>query len=210
MPDHTIIVPAGPFRFVALDVETANSDPASICQIGIACVGHDGSVNVFSTLVDPVQRFSGFNVQLHGIGPDHVMGAPRFPEVLPLISPLLQAHLIIQHSTFDSRAISGACRAGGLPDPGWRWANSVTIARRAWPEFCGNGGHGLGHLKKALTLDFAHHDAGEDAKAAAMVVLRAEAKTGMSLEDLIAAPRRPPARRPGNLSSRQDIKLVQA
>lgn len=209
LSDSNLVVPVGPFRFVALDVETANSDPASICQIGIACVGHDGAIDVFSTLVDPAQRFSGFNVQLHGIGPDRVVGAPRFLHVLPLIAPLLKAHLIIQHSTFDSRAMGGACRAGGLADPDWRWANSVTIARRAWPEFRGNGGHGLGHLKKALTLDFAHHDAGEDAKAAAMVVLKAEAQTGLLLEELISPPRRTQPRVPGTNRTRLGVTCAE-
>lgn len=35
---HAVRVPEGSFRFVALDVETACSDAASICQIGLACV----------------------------------------------------------------------------------------------------------------------------------------------------------------------------
>ncbi len=194
MNASTLTVPADAFRFVALDVETANADPSSICQIGIACVRQDGAIQVFSTLIDPGQPFSGFNVQLHGIGPDQILGAPRFPEVMPLIAPLLERHLIVQHSTFDSRAISAASVVCGLQAPAWRWANSVTIARRAWPEFRGHGGHGLGHLKTALSLDFEHHDAGEDAKAAAMVVLRAEEKTGLALEDLIAPSVRPPSK----------------
>ena len=178
-------LPIGPFRFIALDVETANSDAASLCHIGLACVRHDATIEVFSTLFDPRQPFAPFNVALHGIGPAKVRGAPTFPEVLPLIAPLLAPQIVIQHSPFDRGAIHRACRAHGLPEPGWRWADSVQIARRAWPEFAGNGGHGLAHLKQALGLDFAHHDAGEDAKAAAMVVLRAEAQTGLRMEDLI-------------------------
>ena len=187
-------LPTGPFRFIALDVETANSDSSSICQIGIACVRHDGTVHVASTLIDPGQPFSDFNVNLHGIGPAQVRGAPKFPTVLHHIAPLLGQQIIIQHSTFDRSAINGACRAYGIPEPGWQWADSVQIARRAWPEFRGNGGHGLGHLKQALALDFEHHDAGEDAKAAALVVLRAEAHTGQYLEDLIAPARKSPAK----------------
>ena len=62
----------------------------------------------------------------------------------------------------------------------------VEIARRAWPEFKGNGGHGLGHLKQALSLQFHHHDAGEDARAAAQVVLHAEIKTGRSFVEILA------------------------
>jgi DNA polymerase III epsilon subunit-like protein len=39
----------------------------------------------------------------------------------------------------------------------------------------GNGDHGLASLKGYLGLSFEHHDAGEDARAAAEVVLYAEA-----------------------------------
>lgn len=45
---------------------------------------------------------------------------------------------------------------------------------QALHELKGNGGHGLANLKQVLNLDFHHHDAGEDARAAAMVVLRAQ------------------------------------
>lgn len=183
-------LPAGPFRFIALDVETANSDASSICQIGLACVRHDGTMHVASTLIDPEQPFSDFNVDLHGIGPAQVIGAPKFPAVLHQIAPLLGQQPVIQHSTFDRGAINGACRAYGLPEPGWQWADSVQIARRAWPEFRGNGGHGLGHLKQALALDFEHHDAGEDAKAAALVVLRAEIHTAKTLEEILSPSRK--------------------
>ncbi len=37
-----------------------------------------------------------------------------------------------------------------------------------------NGGYGLANLKSVLVLDFKHHDAGEDARAAAEVVLLAK------------------------------------
>ncbi|MEC8196914.1 MAG: exonuclease, partial [Pseudomonadota bacterium] len=63
-------------------------------------------------------------------------------------------------------------------------ADSVKIARKAWPEFRGNGGHGLGHLKKALGLQFHHHDAGEDARAAAEVVLLAEERLKCTIEEI--------------------------
>ena len=69
----------------------------------------------------------------------------------------------------------------------WTWGDSVKIARRAWPEFVGNGGHGLGHLKRQLGLTFEHHDAGEDAKAAATVVLLAEERLAMSFDEILAA-----------------------
>ncbi len=45
--------PEGPFRFAALDVETANNDRSSICQIGVACVRQDNTIVSWKTYVDP-------------------------------------------------------------------------------------------------------------------------------------------------------------
>jgi DNA polymerase-3 subunit epsilon len=177
-------MPNGPFRFIALDVETACNDKASICQIGIACVDAVGAIDCWTCYVDPEQRFDRFNTQLHGIGADTVMGAPTFPQIWPVLHELLYPHHLVQHSNFDKAAIAAACRAYRLPIPELSWSDSVRIARQAWPEFKGNGGHGLGHLKTALGLEFKHHDAGEDARAAAEVVLHAEAHLGSTFEQL--------------------------
>lgn len=182
---HAHRVPMGSFRFIALDVETACSDAASICQIGLACVQPDNQIQTFSMLVNPGTRFDPFNIQLHGIGPDHVADAPRFPDALSLLLPLLTTHHLVQHSNFDKQAMNAACGFCGLPTPDLRWSDSVIIARRAWPELKGNGGHGLANLKRTLNLQFHHHDAGEDARAAAMVVLHAEAHLSMPFEHLI-------------------------
>ncbi len=182
---HALRVPEGSFRFVALDVETACSDAASICQIGLACVQPDNQIQTFSMLVNPGTRFDAFNIQLHGIGPDHVADAPRFPDALTALLPLLTRHHLIQHSNFDKQAMNAACGFCGIDAPDLRWSDSVQIARRAWPELKGNGGHGLANLKRTLNLQFHHHDAGEDARAAAMVVLHAELHLRLPFEELV-------------------------
>ncbi|PTV93437.1 DNA polymerase III epsilon subunit-like protein [Rhodobacter aestuarii] len=178
-------LPDAEYRFVALDVETANGDCASICQIGLACVRHDGTIDSWSSYIDPEAPFEPFNTRLHGIGPEKVRGAPKFVDAVPRIAPLLSRHVIFQHSAFDQRAIEGAFALAGLPVPEWRWRDSVRIARYAWPEFRGDGGHGLAHLKDRLGLDFAHHDAAEDARAAALVVILAEQKMGVVFEEIL-------------------------
>jgi len=182
---HADRVPEGSFRFIALDVETACSDVASICQIGLACVQPDNQIQTFSMLVNPGTRFDPFNIQLHGIGPDHVANAPHFPDALGSMLQLLTNHHLVQHSNFDKRAMNAACGFCGIDTPDLRWSDSVRIARRAWPELKGNGGHGLANLKRTLDLQFHHHDAGEDARAAAMVVLHAEAHLRLPFEELI-------------------------
>lgn len=165
--------PKGPFRFFALDVETANNDRGSICQIGVAGVRLDNSIETWVTYVDPrtdVWIWSG----LHGITAHTVRGAPTFAEVLPVLHDALAGGTVYQHSGFDRSAIAAACSNSNLLIPLWDWRDSVHVARTAWPELRGNGGHGLASLKRHLGLVFDHHDAGEDARAAAEVVLRAE------------------------------------
>ena len=68
-------------EFVALDVETANADCSSICQIGIARF-EDGCVaEEWSSLINPEDYFDPFNVSIHGITEDIVKGSPEFPNL---------------------------------------------------------------------------------------------------------------------------------
>jgi DNA polymerase III subunit epsilon len=193
----------GQYRFIAFDVETASSAAHSICQVGFACVDHFGQIDTFSLLVNPRGPYSSFNTQLHGIDAAKTRTAPDFAQVMAHLLPLMQPQPIVQHSTFDQRAVNAACAEYGLPVPPLAWVNSVTIARKAWPEWLGNGGHGLGHLKKALSLQFTHHDAGEDARAAAQVVLLAEEKLQRSaVEPLVPKALRPTGKTRGTAQAR--------
>jgi DNA polymerase III subunit epsilon len=141
---------------------------------------------------NPRTHFDPFNIRLHGIGPDHVAGALPFAEAFETLLPLLTRHHLIQHSNFDKQAINAAHRFLGLEPPPLNWSDSVRIARRAWPELKGNGGHGLANLKQVLNLRFHHHDAGEDARAAAMVVLHAEAHLAMTFDEIARPVPTPP------------------
>ena len=181
---HLATLPTGPFRFISLDVETAGKTIGGICQIGLCFVSDTARLQTYSVLVDPEEPFEPFNTDLHGIGADTVAGAGTFPTVYAELFDLLNTHSLVQHSTFDEKAITAACARYGLPMITSHWTNSVTVARQAWPALKGAGGHGLATLKKHLGLEFHHHDAGEDARAAATVILRAEDVLGMPLSYL--------------------------
>ncbi|WP_244916510.1 exonuclease domain-containing protein [Phaeobacter piscinae] len=171
-------------RFIAVDVETAGYDIASICQIGLACVGFDNSIATYSAYIDPGTPFAKGNTRLHGIDASTVKSAPKFAEVLPSLRPVLEAYPLIQHSRYDEKAFDAACRLAGFQVLKSTWSDSVAIARQAWPELRGHGGHGLANLKKVLGLQFEHHDAEEDARAAAEVTLKAEASMGRKIRML--------------------------
>lgn len=178
---HLSTPPAGPFRFIALDVETAGKSIGSICQIGLCFVSDAGSMQTYSVLVDPEEPFDAFNIELHGISTETVKEAETFPTVYASLFEVLNTHSIVQHSRFDEKAMTAACARYGLPMITSHWTNSVAIARQAWPSLKGAGGHGLANLKKHLGLEFHHHDAGEDARASAAVILKAEEIFGAPL-----------------------------
>ena len=177
------------YRFVALDVETANRQHSSICQVGLAMVATNGDIETVSFLVDPEQGFEHFNVNLHGIDETTVKDAPSFAKVLQVLRPFLERHVLVQHSNFDKQAFNAASKFYGVPELRATWVDSVQIARKAWPELKGNGGHGLASLKTHLDLKFEHHDAEEDSRAAAEVVLLAQTVTGEDFSKL-AKPRK--------------------
>ena len=53
--------------FNSIDVETANADRASICQIGIVHI-RDGEIeDRWQTLVNPEDWFDPWNISIHGI-----------------------------------------------------------------------------------------------------------------------------------------------
>ncbi len=183
-------------RFIALDVETANGHAHSICQIGLACMRTDGQIATLGFFVNPEGAFEQFNTRLHGIDARTVTHAPMFPDILERLRPLLERSPLVQHSGFDKRAMNSASDRYGLPPLSSIWHDSVTIARRAWPQLKGDGGHGLGNLKAYLSLDFEHHDAVEDARAAAQVVLCAEVETGHRFDLLAGSPPRKRATTP--------------
>ena len=179
---HLKAPPDGPFRFIALDVETASKAISSICQIGLCFVSESGTLQTYSVMIDPEGPFWVFNTELHGISAETVTDAGTFPMVYTALFEVLNAHNLVQHSTFDEKAMTAACARYGLPMITSHWTNSATIARQAWPSRA--GGHGLANLKKQLSLVFQHHDAGEDARAAASVILKAEETLESPLSDL--------------------------
>ena len=159
--------------FNAIDVETANADPSSICQIGIVCVRAGEIERRLSILVNPEQRFNPINVRLHGISDDTVKDSETMPQVYARLRRLLEGVALVSHTTFDRVALDGAMDRYGLESSRAIWLDSAAIARRAWPDRYRRRGWGLAAVAGDLGITFKHHDAVEDARASGEIVLRA-------------------------------------
>jgi hypothetical protein len=123
--------------FTAIDVETANEDLASICQIGIATAQDGAVVDVWKTLINPLSPFSRRHDAIHGIDGSMVAGAPSFREIIDELEGdyALPRRLpsVIQPSIASlSRdpVISVSSRWHGSTVPGLR----VELGRRGTPK----------------------------------------------------------------------------
>jgi DNA polymerase-3 subunit epsilon len=172
-------------EYVAVDVETANADWASICQVGIAHFDETGVRDSWVSLVDPEDYFDGMNISIHGITEDDVRGQPPFSQVFPEIARRLSGAVVVHHMPFDRVALSRAAARYTLPEIEGRWLDSARVARRAWEQFATRG-YGLRSLTESLGIPLNHHDALSDAIACGTVVARAATESGVSMEDWIA------------------------
>ena len=71
------------------------------------------------------------------------------------------------------------------------WLDSAKFARRAWPDRYGRRGYGLKNVARDLDIAFRHHDALEDARAAAEIVLRVSSAAEMDIEGWLRRVERP-------------------
>ncbi len=171
---------------IALDFETANEDRGSACAIGLAWIEGDQVVRVEERLIRPRPfRFSGFNIQIHGITPKDVLNEPEFPQVLAGYLPDLTQALVLAHNAaFDISVIKATLDRHGRPYPTFPYLCTVKIARHVWPDLASSS---LPVVARHLGLSFDHHRAGADAYACAKIAIAAAEELGLNDVSEIAA-----------------------
>jgi DNA polymerase III subunit epsilon len=166
--------------FIAIDFETANADMSSICQIGLVHLKDGVLQEEWKTYIDPEDFFDEINISIHGINENTVNGAPKLRDVANCIYGFLDDRIAVCHTHFDRVAIHQACVKNNLRIPKCTWIDTARVTRRTWEQFAWRG-YGLSNVCYSLGYQFTNHDALEDAKAAAHILLAAIEKTGIDL-----------------------------
>ncbi len=177
-------------EFAALDVETANPDLASICQIGIVAFSGDSIVDQWQTIINPEDYFDEVNVSIHGITENRAQTAPTFPAIAKQVRCMLHQKIVVTHTIFDRLALTRVTEKYNLAGIEYRWLDTARVARRAWEQYR-TSGYGLENLARDFNIQFEHHNAQEDARAAGEILLKAIAETGISLADWLVRAYRP-------------------
>ena len=91
-------------NFIAMDFETANYQKHSACSLALVMVQDSKIVGEYYTLIQPETEFFWKNIQIHGIRPEDVQEAPKFPDVWKQIQQYYQLNsLIVAHNAgFDT------------------------------------------------------------------------------------------------------------
>jgi len=169
-------------RFFSLDVETANSDSSTICQIGIGKFVNGELVGTWASLIDPQSYFHWSNIRVHGITEEMVQGAPSFSEVYPVLRKLLTENIVVHHTPFDFHAFKKAYARFNLKPINIQWLDSSRIVRHTWQQFS-KSGYNLANVANHLGIEFRHHDALEDSVAAGKIVVEACRLTNRRAQD---------------------------
>ncbi|QEF99017.1 DNA polymerase III PolC-type [Stieleria maiorica] len=171
-------------NFTAIDFETANRRRDSACQLA-AVVVRDGQIadeRMWMIRPDPF-FFSPGNIRIHGIKPADVQHEPHFGDAWDEIRDFFGDDCLIAHNApFDIGVLIGCLQRHHCAIPELRFSCTRLIARQTWPD---RRRFGLKPLADWLGVQFKHHDALEDSRACAKVLLAAGiARSAESIEDL--------------------------
>ena len=159
--------------FAAIDFETANEQPCSVCSVGVVVVRDGAVVDSFYNLIRPEpEYYQWFCQRVHGLGPEDTCDAPVFPEVWAQIEPLIEGLPLVAHNArFDEGCLRAVFRVYQMDYPDYTFYDTLAASRRHFGHRLPN--HQLQTVSAACGYDLHHHHhALADAEACAAIALR--------------------------------------
>ena len=163
--------------FAAIDLETANQDPASICSVGIVIVKGGYVKDSIYRLVRPQpDYYSYMNTRIHGLDSFSTRNSPIFPEVWREISKEIEGLTLVAHNAqFDERCLKAAHASYSMDYPDYKFLCTCRAARKVFstkPSFEKPRNFKLDTLAEYFSLGtFRHHNAIDDALVCARLAL---------------------------------------
>lgn len=155
--------------YAVIDVETTGLSPRAghrIIEIAVVQAGLWGEFeNQWTSLIDPGRNPGPTHV--HGLAQEHLDGAPKFWEVVPLLSRLLSGRTVVAHNLpFDWGFIRAEFEALRLPLPAVRGLDTMELATSFLPSAPRNL---IACCQAAGIATSSHHSALDDARATAQL-----------------------------------------
>lgn len=158
-------------KFAAIDFETANEKRNSACSIGVVRFDENEIFDEYYSLINPMSDFRSMNIRIHGIREEDVQDAPTFADLWPELNEKLKGHIIVAHNaSFDMSVLRQTLLKYDLAHPNYSSLCTVKISQRVWPDL---ENHRLHTVANYHGIPLIHHHALEDAKASALILMKA-------------------------------------
>lgn len=158
--------------FAAIDFETANECPSSVCSVGVVIVRNGKIVDSFYSLIHPEpEYYKWFCQQVHGLSHEDTDDAPAFPYVWEKVAPLIDGLPLVAHnSRFDEGCLKSVFQVYRMDYPDYEFHDTLAASRRHFG--CRLPNHQLHTVAAACGYDLKnHHHALADAEACAAIAL---------------------------------------
>ena len=158
--------------FAAIDFETANEQPSSVCSVGVVIVRGGQIVDSFYSLIHPEpEYYQRFCQEVHGLCPEDTDSAPVFPHVWEKIAPKVEGLPLVAHnSRFDEGCLKAVFRVYQMDYPDYVFYDTLAASREHFGHDLPN--HQLQTVSAACGYDLTnHHHALADAEACAHIAM---------------------------------------
>jgi DNA polymerase-3 subunit epsilon len=158
--------------FAAIDFETANHYPSSVCSVGVVIVREGRITDRIYHLIRPEPEWYAYwNTQIHGLTVADTAKAKVFPHVWAEIEPKIESLPLIAHnSPFDERCLRAVFQTYQMDYPDYEFHCTCKASRRVFGKSLPN--HKLHTVAARCGFDLTnHHHALADAEACAVIAM---------------------------------------
>ncbi len=159
--------------FAAIDFETANECPSSVCSVGVVVVRAGVVADTFYSLIHPEpEYYQWFCMRVHGLRAEDTEDAPVFPDVWAKIEPMIAGLPLVAHNArFDEGCLKAAFKVYRMDYSDYEFLDTLWASRKHFGRNLPN--HQLQTVSAACGYDLArHHHALADAEACAAIALK--------------------------------------
>ena len=157
-------------NIVALDFETANTNPNSACAVGIIEFNRNKIVDTFYSLIRPPNLYvNPIHKSIHSISVEELVNESDFCSLWPQISKYFNSKLIVGHNIgFDINVLFHSIDYYYLNKPSFNYACTCQLSRIVFPKLIN---HKLSTVTQEIGFNnFKHHNALSDAEACVEII----------------------------------------
>lgn len=158
--------------FAAIDFETANGQPSSVCSVGVVIVRGGEVKERFYSLIQPEPNYyAWFCRKVHGLGPEDTDDAEVFPKVWSRVAPLIEGLPLVAHnSPFDEGCLRAVMRVYQMDWPDYKFYCTCRASRRKMKWLPNHQLHTVAEACGFVLEN--HHHALADAEACAAIAIK--------------------------------------